>query len=65
MIGRDRTYRWSKMIVGFNIPRWFIRGLSKRKLEKLINYVRYVWYTANDNNPRRVARPSWLPKKWC
>lgn len=62
--GADAIHRWANYIVGFNIPRWWIRNLSERKRLKLIYYVRYVWFKANDNFPRKVERPKWLPKKY-
>lgn len=60
-LGRDRTYRWANLIVGFQIPRAWLRRLSVRKYVQVIKYVRFVWEKANDNNPRTVKRPRWFP----
>ena len=61
---RDRTYRWANHLVGFNVPRWWIRKLSPAKYEKAIKYITYMWLTANDNIVKRVNRPQWFPKKY-
>lgn len=60
----DAIHRWTNLIVGFNIPRRWLRKLSHNKRLTLIKYVRYVWYKVNDNNPKRVHKPRWLPKKY-
>jgi hypothetical protein len=60
----DRIHAWANLIVGFNLPRRFVRSLGIGRRVRLIEYVNYVWLKANDNSPRRVERPRWLPKRF-
>jgi hypothetical protein len=64
LLGADRVHEWANLVVGFRIPRRFIRRLGPGRRIALIRYVNYVWLKANDNSPRRVERPSWLPKRY-
>lgn len=63
-MSRDRAHEWANFIVGLKVPRWWIRRLSKRRFEKTVKYIEYIWYTANDNRLRKVERPAWFPKKY-
>lgn len=62
-MNRDRTYVWSKLIVGINIPRSYWRSLNKKRFYRLALWVQGVWLHANDNDVL-FNRPSWLPKKY-
>jgi hypothetical protein len=62
--GRDRVHEWANLIVGFQLPRAYVRSLSRYKFRVLVDYITYVWLTANDNFIPRVKHPSWLPMKY-
>lgn len=63
-LAADKVHEWANLIVGLCIPRRAIRKMSLNKRNKLVEYVAYIWDSANDNKVRRVPRPKWFPKKW-
>jgi len=61
---KDDVHRFANLIVGLNIPRAWLRKLTKNQLTKVVKYVNYIWAAVNDNNVRKVERPSFMPKKY-
>lgn len=62
-VGRDMVHEWANLIVGFNLPRSFVRGLTKRRFEVLVEFIMNQWLGANDNIVPKMKRPRWLPKR--
>lgn len=62
--GKDRIHDYVNNFCGFNVPRWWVRKLTARRLLVLRNFASNQLALASDNDVPRYPRPKWLPKDY-
>ena len=60
----DMVHEFANMIVGLCLPRAWVRRLSLKRRRILVDWIGNYWARANDNNVRKIPRPTWVPSKY-